>query len=179
MTSSQKDDFCYEVIAPVHFLSFICECKTLIKIKNVFYRRDQRAAEGGKVINMCYKTHSIVFYNPYLLESCFESIFSDEDTFKAAHFFILSNDPFQCRLFINVRKDITALKHRRSLFVGPSPAEREMFSQRRRDEPITQLQNKLHPVCLLPEFLYVLVIPTKMQLLPKCCYVQVTYTDLT
>lgn len=77
MMSSQKDNFCYEVIAPVPFLSFICECKMLINIKNVFYRRDQqRAAEGSNVMYMGYKTQSTTITR------------SDEDTFKAGHFFI-------------------------------------------------------------------------------------------
>lgn len=71
-----------------------------------------------KVIYMSYRTQSFTITR------------SNEDTLKAGHFFILSNNPFEWRLFINIRKDVThtALKHRRSLFVGPSPAEREIFS---------------------------------------------------
>lgn len=49
----------------------------LINIKNVFYRRDQqRAAEGSNVMYMDYKTQSTTITR------------SDEDTFKAGHFFI-------------------------------------------------------------------------------------------
>lgn len=87
------------------------------------------------MIYMGYKTQSITITR------------SDEDTFKAGHFFILSNNPFQCRLFIDIRKDIThtALKHqffqsdKKSDHHLPVmvrlPAEREIFCQRRRNEP--------------------------------------------
>lgn len=68
----------------------------LINIKNVFYRRDQqRAAEGSNVMYMAYKKHRALQLRGAM------KILS-----KQVISLFLSNNPFQCRLFINTSFDV-------------------------------------------------------------------------